>query len=79
MRAADISISDLVTEDDKVLAQKTWTTVEKLTGLPDAGLHVLDEFTLEDFGQLGLAVITSVDFPGFARQLLPLKSTPLRT
>lgn len=75
MRAADISISDLVTEDDKVLAQKTWTTVEKLTGLPDAGLHVLDEFTLEDFGQLGLAVITSDDFRTAIQNVVSLSSS----
>jgi AraC-like DNA-binding protein len=78
LRAAGISSSEFDCDSDKVLSRKIWETAEKLTGQPDIGLYTLDELRLDDFGDLGLAVITAEDFRSAIHNLVALSGTVSR-
>lgn len=78
LQAAGLSESALTQSHNKLLARKIWETAEALTGRPEIGLDVIDELKLDDFGDLGLVVITSEDFRGAIQNLVSLSGTTSR-
>ncbi len=75
LQAAAIAPSQLKVADNKVVSRKIWETAEQLTGRREIGLEVLDDLQLDDFGDLGLAVITANDFQSAIQNLATLSGT----
>ena len=78
LQAAGLSESALVNSNDKLLSRMIWETAEALTKRPEIGLEVIDELKLDDFGDLGLVIITSEDFRGAIQNLVSLSGTTSR-
>lgn len=78
LTAAGLSESEFEHGNDKLLSRKIWETAEALTGRPEVGLDVIDELKLDDFGDLGLLVITSDDFRAAIQNLEALSGTTSR-
>lgn len=77
MQAAGISAAALDDHggNDKLISRKIWQTAEALTGRPEIGLEVTNALKLDDFGDLGLAAITSADLRAAIENLVTLSRT----